>query len=96
MKRSGKLLKPGIMVLMLLMISTGHTKAQQALDTLTYAPFVWESEQTDDIPFEQSESLIGIRFPGKKSGLVIGDTWYPTWADDNRLYSPNTEPFTIW
>ena len=59
------------LVMSIMLIASVQTKGQQVLDTLTYSPFVWESEPPDDIPFEQSESLIGIRFPGKKSGLVF-------------------------
>ena len=91
MKRNKNFIKLMLLVMSIMIIASVQTKGQQVLDTLTYHPFVWESEPPDDIPFEQSESLIGIRFPGKKSGLVIGDTWYPTWADDDRLYSPYTD-----
>jgi hypothetical protein len=60
-------------------------------DTLRYDPFVWKSEPPADCPFEQSKDLKGIRFLGLKSGFHVGDTWYPSWASDGRMYSPFTD-----
>ena len=60
-------------------------------DTLSYEPFVWKSEAPSDCPFEPSESLTGIKFLGFKSGFHYGDTWYPTWASNDTLYSPWTD-----
>jgi len=60
-------------------------------DTLSYDPFIWESEVPADCPFEQSEEWIGIGFSGLKSGYRYGDTWYPSWADNDTLYSPYTD-----
>jgi hypothetical protein len=60
-------------------------------DTLRYGPFVWQSEPPVDCPFKQSTELKGIRFLGFKSGFHVGDTWYPSWASDDRMYSPFTD-----
>ena len=60
-------------------------------DTLSFKPFVWKSETPSDCPFKQSRELTGIMFLGLKSGLHGGDTWYPTWADNDNLYSPYTD-----
>jgi hypothetical protein len=60
-------------------------------EILYYEPFVWPSETPEDCPFEQSDFLTGIRFPGVKSGYRYGDTWYPTWASNDTLYSPWTD-----
>ncbi|MBE0653240.1 MAG: DUF4185 domain-containing protein [Bacteroidales bacterium] len=65
--------------------------AQLNPDTLTYPGFVWKSEPPADCPFEPSEQLSGIKFPGIKSGFRVGDTWYPSWAEDDRMYSPFTD-----
>ena len=40
---------------------------------------------------EQSKNITGIKFDGIKSGFHFGDTWYPTWAEDDKLYSPWTD-----
>lgn len=65
--------------------------AQPKPDTLSYSPFVWKSEPPSDCPFVASKDLTGIRFLGLKSGFHVADTWYPTWAEDDRLYSPFTD-----
>ena len=53
--------------------------------------FVWKSETPSDCPFQQSKEFRQIRFLGVKSGFQYGDTFYPTWADDDLLYSPWTD-----
>ena len=56
--------------------------------------FVWKSEAPSDCPFRQSDDLSQIRLLGIKSGFrneQFADTWYPTWAEDNLLYSPFTD-----
>jgi hypothetical protein len=60
-------------------------------DTLRFKPFAWKSETPSDCPFKQSEELKGIKFLGIKSGFHVADTWYPSWADDDKLYSPFTD-----
>ena len=65
--------------------------SQSRPDTLSYKPFIWKSKPPIDCPFEQSREFVGIRFLGIKSGYFLGDTWYPTWADDDNLYSPWTD-----
>jgi len=54
-------------------------------------PLLWPSEPPEDIPFEQSEELIGILFTGVHSDYRAADTWYPSWASDDNLYSPWTD-----
>lgn len=63
-------------------------------DILKFEPFVWPSEVPEDCPFEQSEEYNGIKFLGIKSGYHYGDTWYPTWAGNDTLYSPWTDGTT--
>ncbi|MBA7549009.1 hypothetical protein ES705_41477 [subsurface metagenome] len=66
--------------------------SQAKPDTLSFKPFVWKSETPSDCPFKQSKELKGIKFLGIKSGFFhLADTWYPTWADDDKLYSPFTD-----
>jgi hypothetical protein len=67
--------------------------AQRKLDTLSFEPFIWESGIPIDCPFQKSKLFSGIKFLGLKSGLIIGDTWYPSWASDDRLYSPWTDGY---
>ena len=81
-------------ILFLLLISVMATKSQEvdlSPDTLSFEPFIWPSEIPVDCPFEQSMDFNGIRFLGVKSGFHYGDTWYPTWASNDTLYSPWTD-----
>jgi len=54
-------------------------------------PLLWPSEPPDDIPFKQSKELVGILFTGVHSDYRVADTWYPSWASDDNLYSPWTD-----
>ena len=56
-----------------------------------FDPFVWKSEIPSDCPFQRSNNFNDIRFLGVKSGFHYGDTFYPTWADDDLMYSPWTD-----
>jgi len=60
-------------------------------EILNFEPFVWKSEPPADIPWEPSKVLTGIEFLGVKSGFRTGDTWFPTWASDDKMYSPWTD-----
>jgi len=81
------------LLLLLSSIILNNANAQLKPDTLHYKPFIWKSELPKDCPFIQSKEFTGIKFLGIKSGLLIGDTWYPTWADDDKLYSPYTDGY---
>lgn len=56
--------------------------------------FVWQSQIPDDCPFEQSELFNRIYFTGRHSDYHCGDTFYPSWASDDNLYSPWTDGTT--
>jgi hypothetical protein len=60
-------------------------------EILRFDPFIWPGEIPENCPFERSPSFNSIRFLGVKSGYHYGDTWYPTWADNDVLYSPWTD-----
>lgn len=63
-------------------------------DTLRFKPFIWQSEVPSDCPFPLSGEISGIKFLGWKSGYHYGDTWYPSWASNDTLYSPWTDGTT--
>jgi hypothetical protein len=42
-------------------------------------------------PFPQSKDITGVAFTGRHSDYKVADTWYPSWASDDRLYSPWTD-----
>ena len=60
-------------------------------EVLRYEPFIWPSEVPKDCPFKQSGAFNAVKFLGIKSGYHYGDTWYPTWASNDTLYSPWTD-----
>ncbi len=60
-------------------------------EILKFEPFVWPSQIPDDCPFSQSETFSAIKFLGIKSGFHYGDTWYPSWASNDTMYSPWTD-----
>lgn len=80
-----------VWIFVLSCLSGSYSSAQLKPDTLRFEPFVWKSEVPGDCPFQQSKELTGIKFLGIKSGFHFGDTWYPSWADDDKLYSPWTD-----
>jgi hypothetical protein len=56
-----------------------------------YEPFVWKSETPADCPFPASKTFRQIKFTGLKSGFRFADTFYPSWGDDDLMYSPYTD-----
>ena len=88
-------LPAGVLLLMglLVQISTSAVLAEERV--VPYqpksGPFIWASQPPSDIPFRQSEELVGILFTGVHSDYRVADTWYPSWASDGNLYSPWTD-----
>ena len=87
--------KIGMFHLLVLSVFMGGVVNSQNVDLspeiLKFEPFVWQSETPEDCPFISSEEFNGIKFLGLKSGYRYGDTWYPTWASNDTLYSPWTD-----
>ena len=85
----------GMFQLLILSVFMGGVVHSQNVDLspeiLKYEPFVWQSETPEDCPFKSSEEFNGIKFTGIKSGYRYGDTWYPTWAANDTMYSPWTD-----
>ena len=80
-----------VLTLIFITLINSYTIAQIKPDTMSYKSFIWKSEIPADCPFQKSETLTGIKFLGIKSGFHYGDTWYPTWASNDTLYSPWTD-----
>ena len=68
--------------------------ADQSVPADTGSSFAWKPDVPDDCPFEPSPSLTGIFFTGRHSDYKVGDTFYPSWASDGKLYSPWTDGHT--
>lgn len=84
-----------VVIMSVICISGNSQPALLKPDTLSFDSFIWKSETPPDCPFEQSKKLTGIRFLGLKSGYHYGDTWYPSWASNDTLYSPWTDGNTV-
>lgn len=52
---------------------------------------LWPSKPPRDCPFPPSEQFGGLIFTGRHAEYTHADTWYPTWASDDNLYSPWTD-----
>ncbi|RMG63466.1 MAG: DUF4185 domain-containing protein [Chloroflexi bacterium] len=51
----------------------------------------WPSTPPSDCPFPPSEQFDGLIFTGRHAEYTHADTWYPSWASDDNLYSPWTD-----
>ena len=56
--------------------------------------WVWPSEPPADHPFELSTDILGLAFTGVHSDYHVADSWYPSWAANDTLYSPWTDGTT--
>ena len=84
------------MIGILLLLSAGAT-ITFAQPVKQYDPWIWKSEPPKDCPFEPSTDIVGValtmnyRHYRLKNGNSYADTWYPTWAANDTLYSPWTD-----
>ncbi len=60
-------------------------------EVINVSSFIWNTETPEGCPFEQSEVFSKILFTGKYVVNSSADTWYPSWASDDKLYSPFTD-----
>ena len=79
-------MKNRLVIFILLMVSYA-SGAQEII----IKPWIWLSETPPDCPFIKSEIFAGIAFTGRHSDYKFADTWYPSWASDDKLYSPYTD-----
>jgi hypothetical protein len=69
----------------------GTGQALTAAATHDKNGFVWKSDAPTNCPFGRSEDITGIFFTGRSRTYTTADTWYPSWASDDKLYSPFTD-----
>jgi hypothetical protein len=88
-------MKPIAVPFVALLINPALPAGEQEIVDLPARGFqVWPSRPPADCPFEKSRDLAGILFTGRRSDYHCGDTWYPSWGADGRLYSPWTDGTT--
>jgi hypothetical protein len=51
----------------------------------------WPSNPPNDSPFGPSEVIQSVTFTGRNAAYTRVDTWYPSWAENDILYSPFTD-----
>lgn len=62
-----------------------------------WGPLLWKSKPPEGCPVEQSKDLAAIVFTGRHADYTYADTWYPSWASDDNMYSPYTDGVSgIW
>lgn len=82
-------------VMVLMIAQTNGQLNIQSPEVFKYEPFVWPSRPPADCPFKSSRNIRGIRFSGTAASYYkYGDTWYPSWASNDTLYSPWTDGAT--
>ena len=64
---------------------------QQPIGIPASAGSRWPSATPPTCPFKASGNLTGIEFTGRHAEYAQADTWYPSWAADDNLYSPWTD-----
>ncbi len=71
-----------------------YQKPKQAVvpyEPEAWVPKVWKSEPPEGCPFEPSKDIKGIAFTGRYATYTDADTWYPSWAEDENMYSGWTD-----
>lgn len=62
-----------------------------------WGPYVWPYEVPETPPVERSTELSAVEFSGRNANYTAADTWYPSWASNDTLYSPFTDgTWGIW
>jgi len=79
--------------LCLSILLTGHREEQLRGEEAKQSPAItiWPSDPPADSPFPKSTSINGVGFTGKHVRYDMGDTWYPSWASDGKMYSNWTD-----
>lgn len=83
--------------LFLLIILSVEIKAQESrLGTKVIKdPYQWANNTPEGMPFKKSKLFSEIIFSDRYANYTNADTWYPTWAEDNNLYSPWTDGYIL-
>lgn len=62
-----------------------------------WGPYLWPHETPETPPVSQSSDLAAAEFMGRSVSYTAADTWYPSWASNDTLYSPFTDgTWGIW
>ncbi|MGN1265398.1 MAG: hypothetical protein ACI4UL_06230 [Muribaculaceae bacterium] len=87
-----------ICCLVALMASSAILSAQQSDEygfSSIVEPFRWAENTPEGCPFKPSKAFSEVVFTGRFANYTNADTWYPSWADDDCLYSPWTDGYLL-
>ena len=85
-----------LLLLLLINLISFQLFAQQEYGVQTCEePFQWSPSflSNNNSPFPISSELSGVVFTGRYRNYTNADTWYPTWGEDDNLYSPWTDGY---
>jgi hypothetical protein len=75
----------------ILSTATGLASADPGIVDAPGQAVPWPSKPPAGCPFPPSELASGLRFTGRHARYTSADTWYPSWASDDKMYSPWTD-----
>lgn len=58
-------------------------------------PFKWADNTPEGCPIPRSQEYSEIVFSGRYANYTNADTWYPSWAEDDCMYSPWTDGYLL-
>jgi len=59
----------------------------------TFRSLKFDNKIPADCPFKKGNEIEEIEFTGRYANYTNADTWYPTWAGNDTLYSPWTDGY---
>jgi len=76
------------------LLSSCRARAKEAIISYRpepWLPQIWKSEVPTECPFEKSSDIIALAFTHHFASYTDADTWYPSWASDDNMYSGWTD-----
>lgn len=58
-------------------------------------PFKWAENTPESCPLKRSKEYTEVVFSGRYANYTNADTWYPSWASDDNMYSPWTDGYIL-
>jgi hypothetical protein len=75
------------------LVKCGEKSKQQDISyqAKPFLPWVWPPAIPDSCPMAKSDQFSGLAFTGRYINYTDADTWYPSWATDDKMYSGWTD-----
>jgi len=89
---SGKIFWMPVPLVLVFLLSAAPVRERSVPYTSRpWAPQVWKSEVPEGCPFEPSKDITAVVFTRNYVAYTDADTWYPSWASDDAMYSGWTD-----